>query len=90
MIKTRVLFSDTGFFRNDRLASVNETCEISSESNMVTVNDDCHIDIVMLCNGIMNCDDCADEIAETCMTFDCSGGTKPNTIMMIDKNRTEM
>ena len=34
---------------------------------------DCPEDILMLCNGVMNCDNCADEVCEHCMEYDCSG-----------------
>ena len=60
-------------FRYDPLASVDSSCDIASGSSMVTVNAECGIDILELCNGVMQCDDCADETFETCNSFDCIG-----------------
>ena len=60
-------------FRDDPLASVDQTCEVATESSLVTLNPDCVIDIRKLCNGIMNCADCADETEETCYSIDCAG-----------------
>ena len=66
-------FLDRKNFRNDPLASVDSTCEVATESSLVTLNPDCVIDIRKLCNGIMNCADCADETEETCYSIDCAG-----------------
>ena len=52
---------------------MDSSCDIASGSSMVTVNADCSIDILELCNGVMQCDDCADETFETCNSFDCIG-----------------
>ena len=46
---------------------------IANEATMVNVTDDCVIDILQLCNGVMNCDDCLDETPEVCYTFECTG-----------------
>ena len=33
----------------------------------------CPSNVFMLCNGVMNCENCADEDYTTCMAYDCSG-----------------
>ena len=61
---------DAGTYRYDPLVSLDGTCpEPQGASNP---DSDCPNDIRMLCNGVMNCDNCADEVYETCMAYDCS------------------
>ena len=38
-----------------------------------------------MCNGIMNCDDCIDEVYETCMQFDCGEGKRLSYVGFINK-----
>ena len=49
---------------------VDGTCDVPDAP--VDPDSDCPGDILMLCNGVRNCDDCADEVYETCMAYDCS------------------
>ena len=65
-----VLVLDIGTFRDSPLLSFDGTCPVAP--TITNPDSDCPRDILMLCNGIANCDDCADEVYETCMTYDCS------------------
>ena len=51
-------------------------CEtVSPVQQFVTMAPDCTIDVRMMCNGILNCDGCVDEIFESCMQVECRDGT---------------
>ena len=67
--------ADRKTFRSDNLASVDSTCSIASEVTTIHVNDECDVNILQLCNGLMHCADCADETYETCLSAECTGST---------------
>ena len=63
---------DVGPFRLDLLVSLDGTC--AARPTTPVPDADCPSDMAMLCNGIKDCDDCADEDYDTCMAYDCIGG----------------
>ena len=67
-------FTDKGSYRSDPLLFLDSTC--APEQEFIDPDDDCPSDILMLCNGVMNCDNCADEVYEHCMAYDCSASKK--------------
>ena len=64
------MVSDVGSYRLDPLLFLNGTCALEQE--FIDPSNDCPADILMLCNGVKNCDDCADEVYENCIAYDCS------------------
>ena len=69
-----VSFIDRNYFRNDRRLLPDNTC-VSFDplpGDFVTIEEGCTINILMMCNGVMNCDDCVDEVYENCMQFECA------------------
>ena len=69
--------TDRDYYRHDRQIFVNESCQVLDElpGDIVTINADCTISILMMCNGVSNCEHCVDEIYSNCMQFDCGEGT---------------
>ena len=60
-----------------------ETCPSSFEQKdfvtFIDSNDNnCTIHILKMCNGLMHCEDCADEVFEDCMQHQCSIGNQEN------------
>ena len=67
-------FTDTGYFRTDPNKEVDPvTCESATEETHASLNSGCDVDVVKLCNGVMDCPDCSDEVFETCMDVTCVG-----------------
>ena len=48
------------------------------DGDFVTLNNNCQINILMMCNGVVNCDDCVDEVYENCMQFECAESNYSN------------
>ena len=65
---------DFSTYRSDKLVTVDSSCTFESVESMVQVADDCNVDILLLCNGIINCPQCADEIESNCYGVVCEGG----------------
>ena len=70
--------SDRGFYRNDRKVFLDGNCSELSElpGDVITISSDCTINILLMCNGVVNCDDCVDEVSSNCMRFECPEGTR--------------
>ena len=66
--------TDKFYYRNDVRANVSEVCNPEPERDFVTFNDNCTVHILKMCNGLMHCDDCADEQFDACKTKQCSDG----------------
>ena len=45
---------------------------MTEQQDFVTFNDNCTVHILKMCNGLMHCDDCADEDFDDCMAQQCS------------------
>ena len=70
----RRYFTDRNNYYVDKLANVDGNCSIVSQESFVTFNDNCTVHILKMCNGLMHCDDCADEVYEDCVAQQCSEG----------------
>ena len=66
------MFLDKGFYVLDSRANEDGRCDYTSQGDFVTFNDQCTLHILKMCNGLMHCDDCADEVYEDCMEKQCS------------------
>ena len=62
----------------DKRANVDATCAVSPQEDYVTFNENCTVHILKMCNGLMHCEDCADEVYEDCLEQQCSDG---NTLL---------
>ena len=50
-----------------------ENCTVGfDQEDYVTFSDNCTVHILKMCNGLMHCEDCADEVYEDCMEKQCS------------------
>ena len=69
-----MFLTDVGPYRSDPLLFLDRTCAVEQE--FINPDDDCPSDILMLCNGVKNCDDCSDEVYEHCMAYECSASKR--------------
>ena len=67
-------------FFDDRQIFLDSQCNVLEEldGDFVTLDDNCQINILMMCNGVVNCDDCVDEVYENCMQFECAESNYSN------------
>ena len=68
--------ADRSYYRHDEKFFGERECTELPEpaGEYVSVGDNCTINVLMLCNGVMNCDECADEEIDTCTQFECPKG----------------
>ena len=54
----------------------NESCSVLDDlpGDFVTFGPSCTVNILMMCNGVVNCDDCIDENLDSCLQIECAGG----------------
>ena len=52
--------------------NVDANCSLVPQEDFVTFNNNCTVHILKMCNGLMHCDDCADEDFDDCMAQQCS------------------
>ena len=63
---------DWSHYTSDKRATVDENCTLSEQEDIAVFNDDCAVHVLKMCNGLMHCDDCADENYEDCLAQQCS------------------
>ena len=42
---------------------------------MVVFNENCMVHVLKMCNGLIHCDNCADEVYEDCLNIPCPDST---------------
>ena len=56
---------------------MNDTCSsvfAEASGSVVSFGADCSVSILSMCNGVQNCENCADEVEANCMQIECLHG----------------